>query len=450
MPGSRPRGHGTALGAWVFGALWLVSLAAMQWSVARFRVLIVAVLVTAAVALWVWVWRRGVVHLTPPVVGVIGAGTAAITLLVPVFTYAPAPVAAWILAGHAVGVVLVTSVLLVAVRLGRPGGPAVAVTLVALTHAAIASAAIRRSPAPRIDVWVILQQAVDALAQGENIYGRDWVGSPGVSDSFTYLPWTAVLLAPGRLLGGDVRWAMLAWSLLGIAGIWRLAGPARWVAAAVAMMVYLAPGVLTQADQGWTEPLLLTLLIWWAVLVRRGHPWWAVLPLALACASKQHLVLVLPILLAWRGFGPARTMATAGLAAALMAPWVVRDPASFLHDTVVLLVEFHPIRFANTLYVLILNVLGTAPPFWLTALVVAVSLGGALLLVRRPDADLDSVLRVCAAVLLTASLVNKQAFYNQFWLAAGLVALSLVAGSLSGCGPVGRDCSPSPRRARRC
>ena len=147
--------------------------------------------------------------------------------------------------------------------------------------------------------------------------------------------------------------------------------PARWVAAAVAMMVYLAPGILTQADQAWTEPLLLTLLIWWAVLVQRGQTWWAVLPLALACASKQHLALVLPVMFAWRCFGPARTMAAAGLAGAIMSPWVVRDPGAFLHDTVLLLVEFHPIRFANTLYLLALNLLEAAPPFWLTALVVA-------------------------------------------------------------------------------
>jgi hypothetical protein len=430
----------------VFGILWLASLTAMQWSVVRFRVLIVAVLTLSTVALWVWAVRRSPVRLGKEVVLALGLGTAGVTLLVPVFTHAPAPARTWILVGQAVGVVLVAAVLFATARDTAGGGPAVAMGLVALTHTALTVSAVRHSPAPRIDVWVVLQQAADALARGENLYGRTWVDSPGVDDAFTYLPWTAVLLAPGRLLAGDVRWAMLAWSLLGLVGIWRLAGSARWVAAAVAMLVYLAPGTLTQVDQAWTEPMLLTLLIWWAALVQRGHGWWAVLPLALACASKQHLVLLLPVLLAWRGFGPARSLATGGLAAVLMSPWFVRDPGAFVHDTVTLLVEFHPIRFANTLYLLALNVFGVTLPFWLTGLVVATALACAVWLVRRPQVELAWVLRICGAVLLTASIVNKQAFYNQFWLVAGLVAVSLAvdASGITTCGGRGRSATAHP------
>ncbi|MCA1781641.1 MAG: hypothetical protein ABR500_15435 [Dermatophilaceae bacterium] len=425
MHGSPTRERTIATSTVVFALVWLAALTAMQWSVVRYRSLIVAVLLITTVALWVWVTRRATVRITPSVVAALGLGTASVTLVVPVFTYAVEPARTWILVVHAVGVLLVTAILLTASRPTGRRGPLAAIGVVALTHTAIAAFAIRHSPAPRIDVWVVLQQAADAMALGENIFGRAWVGSPGVDDAFTYLPWTAVLLAPGRLVGGDVRWALLGWTLLGLVGIWRLAGPARWVAAAIAMLVLLAPGTLTQVDQAWTEPLLLTLVIWWAVLVQRGHAWWAVLPLALACASKQHLALLLPILLVWRGFGPARTVATGALAAAFMTPWIAANPGAFLHDTVILLVEFHPIRFANTLYLLALNVFGVTLPFWLTGLVVAAALGTAVWLARRPQVDLASVLRICAAVLLTASMVNKQAFYNQFWLVAGLVAVSL-------------------------
>ena len=63
---------------------------------------------------------------------------------------------------------------------------------------AVGVLAIRTDPAPDIDVWVTVQQASDALARGVNFYEVTWVGSPGVDDAFTYLPWTAVLLAPGR------------------------------------------------------------------------------------------------------------------------------------------------------------------------------------------------------------------------------------------------------------
>ena len=135
-------------------------------------------------------------------------------------------------------------------------------------------------------------------------------------------------------------------------------------------LLLLAPGTLTQVDQAWTEPLLLAGIVWWAVLVRRDRAWWAVIPLALACASKQHLALLLPILLVWRPFGWRRTVATGALTGVLLLPWFLAGPSDFVHDTISLLVSFHPIRFANTLYLLALNTFGVTLPFWLTGLVV--------------------------------------------------------------------------------
>jgi hypothetical protein len=233
-------------------------------------------------------------------------------------------------------------------------------------------------------VWVTLQQAADGLGRGENFYAMSWSGSPGIQDAFTYLPWTAVLLAPGRWLFGDIRWALVFWMLVAVGGTWLLARPAPpqrvtapaveaqlmsdtrsgrgrgalpvdslagsawvWVAAAVTALLVFAPGTLTQLDQAWTEPLLLAGIVWWAVLVGRGRAWWAVLPLALACASKQHLALLLPILLVWKPFGWQRVVGTGALTGALIAPWFLASPADFVHDTVSLLVSFHPIKFAN-------------------------------------------------------------------------------------------------------
>jgi hypothetical protein len=198
----------------------------------------------------------------------------------------------------------------------------------------------------------------------------------------------------------------------------------------VVALLLLAPGTLTQVDQAWTEPLLLAGIVWWAVLVSRGSEraaWWAVVPLALACASKQHLALLLPVLLVWRPFGVRRTLATGALTGLLIAPWFLAGPADFLHDTVTLLVSFHPIRFANTLYLLALNTFGVTLPFWVTGLVVLGALGTAVAVVWRRQPALPEVLRWLALVLLVANLVNKQAFYNQFWLAGALVVVSLAA-----------------------
>ena len=417
----------------VLAALWLACLGVLQWSVVRFRLPIVLTLTLGAVGLGIWLWRRTEIRSAPPwLVPVVLLASVATTWTVPLFSYLRGgSLTAGLVALSVVGVG--AAALLVQPSAARAR---TAYGLAVLGHVVTAAIATVGDPAPRIDVWVTLQQASDALARGENFYDMSWTDSPGIQDAFTYLPWTTVLLAPGRWLGGDVRWAIAFWSVVLFVGIWALARPrpgdapasARATALRAAVPVtalVVAPGTLTQIDQAWTEPLLAAGLVWWAVLVRRGHAWWAVVPLALACASKQHLALLLPLLLLWRPFGPRRAVATGALTGVLIAPWFLASPSDFVHDTVTLLVGFHPIRFANTWYLYFLNEHGVTLPFWVTGLVVLGALGVAAWLIARRQPGVDELLRWFAFVLLAANLVNKQAFYNQYWLSAALVAISL-------------------------
>ena len=423
--------------SWAFAVSWLAYFTALQWSVVRFKVPIVVILTTCAVALALWQWRRSRVVLTPAALVLMLGGSALATLVVPLFSYLEGP------GLTASRVILIVGPLAVAALLwpGREAHARAAFVVALAAYVAVGVLAIRTDPAPDIDVWVTVQQASDALARGVNFYAVTWVGSPGVDDAFTYLPWTAVLLAPGRWLLGDVRWALILWTVVSAVGVWALAtrprdggrvtaaprrtpGP-RWRGAALVALLLFAPGTLTQVDQAWTEPLLLAGLVWWLVLVDRDRAWWAVIPLALACASKQHLALMLPVLLLWRPFGVRRTIATGALTALLIAPWFLASPQDFLHDTVTLLVSFHAILFANTLYLLALNVFGVALPFWITGVVVLGALTLVMLAVHRRQPDPGELLRWLALLLLVANLVNKQAFYNQFWLTGALVVVSL-------------------------
>ena len=435
-PASGPSTRSVAVSTFAFPLAWLAFFTALQWSVVRYRVPIVVTLTAATVALAVWQWAGWRVRLTRPAVAVMLAGSALATLAVPLFSYlAPSGLAL-------ASTVLVAAPLLCAILLSGNGARAGwAAALVAVTgYAVCAATAVVSSPRPRIDVWVLLQQAADAVARGENFYAMSWSGSPGIQDAFSYLPWTAVLLAPGRWLFGDVRWALAFWTLVAVAGVWLLAHDATrrpggtgaqgrtpwvWTAAAVTALLVFAPGTLTQLDQAWTEPLLLAGLGWWAVLVQRDRAWWAVVPLALACASKQHLALLLPVLLLWRPFGWRRSVATGALTGALVAPWFLASPSDFVHDTISLLVRFHPIKFANTLYLLALNTFGVTLPFAVTGVAVLGTLAAVCWTVWRRQPGPDAVLRWLALVLLVANLVNKQAFYNQFWLVGALVVVSL-------------------------
>src|SRR4051794_7799606 len=312
--------------ALVLGAAWLAWFGVLQWSVVRFRVPIVLTLTVCAALLGWWLARRLVVDVPRWLAPAVVAASVVITLTVPLFSYLRG---GWLTASLAV---LTTGGLGCAILLTRPGRRAAvaAYALAVLTHTVLAVVAIVGDRAPKIDVWVVLQQGADALGRGDNVYTQQWTNSPGVQDFFPYLPWMAVLTAPGRWLAGDVRWAVLFWSLVLFAGLWALARGRVERAAAVTAVLVLAPGTLTQVDQAWTEPVLAALIVWWAVLVRRGNAWWAVLPLALACASKQHLALLAPVLLVWRPFGAWRTLATGALAGLLMLPWVLADAAAFV------------------------------------------------------------------------------------------------------------------------
>jgi hypothetical protein len=419
--------------------VWVGYFTALQWSVVRYRLGIVTVVASAAVLLSTAVVRRW----RPPTVprGVLAAGLLAcglVTEVVPFFSYtAPGE-------RRALAHVMAAGCLLAAAALAAPDGRrpwtdgrALAAGVAVLTFAVVSATAIVLDPAPRIDVWVTLQQAADGLAHD----------SPGIQDAFTYLPWTAVLLAPGRWLAGDVRWALLVLTLVAFACAVALGarGSRRaWTssgALTAVTLLALAPGTITQSEQAWTEPMLLAALAGWALLVRRGYAWWAVLPLALGCASKQHLALLLPVLACWHAFGWRRTVATAGLTGTLVLPWFLADPAAMWHDTVSLLVGFHPIRFANTLYIAARHELGWTPPFWLTGLVVLGLLVTACLVVRRRQPDLGELLGWLALLLLVATLVNKQGFYNQYWLVAALVALGIAAagGAAEGAAGGGSD-----------
>lgn len=469
--------------ALVLAVAWLAFFTALQWSVVRYRVPIVAVLTAATFGLGLWQWLGWRVRLTPPAVCGMLAGSALATAVVPLFSYLAPP-------GRAVATsALVVAPLAAAALLwpGRARRPAAAAVVAGLGYAVAGASAIVSDPAPKIDVWVVLQQGSDALARGESFYEVSWSGSPGVQDAFTYLPWTTVLLAPGRWLLGDVRWALLLWGLVAAAGVWALAhsspgrpvddpanrrvdGPGHrpadrasgaapgtrhtavamtWRGAAAIALVLLAPGTLTQLDQSWTEPLLFAGLVWWAVLVRRGHAWWAVVPLALACASKQHLALLLPALLLWREFGARRALATGALTGALIAPWFLAGPADFVNDTITILVSFHPIRFANTLYLLALNTFGVALPFYVTGVAVLGTLAAVAWTVWRRQPSLEVLLRWLALVLLAANLFNKQAFYNQFWLAGALVVLSLAVPPPAASAAAPTDWLAGPGRGRR-
>jgi len=442
--------------------LVVVAAALVTHSVVRYRPGLVLGYTLLAALLGISLWRSRTTR--PPSTGAWALAlvvAAAMAMRVHAFTYLSGTQASGVRQLTAL-TALATAALLVS---GHRRAGALAVGAALTGYLLCAVLLVHEDPRPHIDVWVTLQQGSEGLFHGKDLYTQHWVGSPGMKNEFTYLPWTAVLVAPAWLVAHDVRWALIACTGLcaGIALALTGAGPRAWwrpgrsliaedlprtpragtadeqavdprpavpgptpagAGHGAAALLLLLPGTCTQVEQAWTEPLLLACLSLWAWAVHRGRSRTAVLALGLGLACKQHLVLVLVLAAAWRRFGVRKAAASALVAGVLVLPWVIASPGDMWHDTVSVLVNFPPIRFADTLYLLAMHEFGWQPPFWLTGAVVLAVLGTSCRALRHRDVDAVAVLRWIAFVLLVANLVNKQAFYNQYWLSIALVVMS--------------------------
>jgi hypothetical protein len=416
--------------------VWAALSTANLYSVARFSYWTVAAATLAlpAVIAVVVATRRGGLG-APPRAVVSGALLAVAVAIEQMRFFSYMPVEQRELAVHVVaGTCVVVAVLWV---LAQRHTDRAALGLAAACFLLTSWLVIHYDPAPRIDVWVGLDQGTSGLLEGRNPYSTTWTGSPGVKDAFTYLPMTAVLLAPFNWVLGDVRWGLTAALLLTAWLLPRLdrGGTGQPALRAASLLILLTPGQLVQSEQSWTEPLLLLLLLGVLWALRDGRPVLAVVLLAVALATKQHVALLLPILACWRPLGVRRAVLAAVGGGLLCLPWFLASPSDFWRDTVTLLVDFPPLRLSPDLYIAAYRN-GWTPPFWLTGVIVLTALALTAWVVRRTQPPLWRLALCLAAALLTVNLVNKQTFYNQYWLVGSLLLVALAtarpAGSAAG------------------
>ena len=274
---------------------------------------------------------------------------------------------------------------------------------------------------PGIDVWFLTQGAADSIVHGFDMYLGHWPESGGIDHGFPYLPGVGLLLAPFRVVGLDVRHGMLLAALLAAVLVWRSA-PGRsgpWLA----VLIVAVPGFPTLIAYGWTEPILLLPLALVFVLMRAGRPGWATLAFLVALATKQHVLLVCPVLAAWPAFGLRRVLLAVAGAAALTVPWFLVAPHAFLDGALWLNLHLAPRRDSLSLFTVAMDQ-GWRPPFALVGTVTLAAM--AVVVVRlRASASPSKVGLASAWVLGVFHLVNKQSFYNEWWLTITLLAVAL-------------------------
>lgn len=327
------------------GGAWVAAFAMLQWSVVRFEVPIVLTLTGCAALLGFSLAQRGGYAGSVPTAVVVAVllSSALVTWRVPLFTYVPAGPRTAILVTIALAAVL-TSLLLARPTRRRC---VTAYGIAVLTIVAVAAQAIIADPTPRIDVWHLLNEGADVLKDGGNIYTATWPQSPGVKDAFTYLPWTLVLLAPGRWFAGDARWMLLIWSLVLLLALALLASgrPHAWWRAGVAAAA--DPRSSPDPSPRSTKPDRAAARRAPGAVGRARRPRSGLVGGHPACSPARVSSIWSswsPLFLLWSRFGWKRTLATGALSAALIAPFALADLPAFVHDTITLLLGFHPIR----------------------------------------------------------------------------------------------------------
>lgn len=397
---------------------WAVMSFADGHTVGTYTPLSVALMTAGVALLSVPALASGRFPLTAPSRLELGAALLVLVALYPVATIAPAnesglgQVAAMILLGLGTALALLSWSRRAAVLGGTVG---------VLSCVVAGAVMINRNADPHVDVLFLTQGAADSIVHGFDMYLGHWASPHGIRDGFPYLPGVGLILAPFRLVGLDVRYGLLLATAAAAVLMWRIAprplGP--WHA----LLVFAVPGWPTLVAFAWTEPLLLLPLLLVFLFVRNGRPTWAVVAFAIALCTKQHVLLLCPVLAAWPAFGLRRVCVAGGAASLVILPWFLVGPHSFLDGALWLNLRLEPRRDSLSLFTSAIEQ-GWHPPFALVGAVTVFALTLAVLVLRR-HATPPLVALACAWVLAVFHLVNKQSFYNEWWLVITLVVVAL-------------------------
>jgi len=292
--------------------------------------------------------------------------------------------------------------------------------LLFVAGAVLRFAAAVGAPDPGIDVFRAQEEAADHLLAGRNPYTAEY-SDPGAP---FYPPLPFLVGVPLRAAGWDVRLGNAACDLLAALALFAAAGAGkqRLLGGLLAAAYLHFPRVPLIMELAWYEPMLAALLGVGALLVARGWRLGYVV-LGLTMTGKQYVVVVLPPMLkAWRGRRLALLLGTAAAAAAVLLPFYLWDPSAFVQRVVHYHLKHHIRLEGVTLQAAALNRFDTEIPRWLLFWPVLGLIG---LVAWRTPSGRTSPAPWMATSLLIFCLFFSQAFLNYFYLCQYLMLLGL-------------------------
>ena len=320
-----------------------------------------------------------------------------------------------------------------------------AIYLLIVAHLVIGVALLRQSPDPDIDVYHVTRDSCLAMSRGVDPYSitfeRVYKNNPEwerefypagfiVGDrtdfGYPYMPLSFMADYSAQVLTGDFRMAHLVAIDVAAALLASMSGP---FAAAGAVVLLLTPRVFYVVEYAWAEPIVVVCLAWVVWCAWRKSTWLAYAT-GLLLVSKQHMVLVAPMILfllprplEWRSsISFMARAAVTGLVVTL--PLVLWNWHAFYHSAVELQIK-NPFRSDSLNFAAMLDRDGHGEiPNW-------VSFGAALAAVmlalwrlpRTPAAFAAGV----GGVYLAFFVLAKQAFCNYYFLIIGALCCAIAA-----------------------
>jgi hypothetical protein len=300
--------------------------------------------------------------------------------------------------------------------------------LILVAHAGLSYWILQASPQSPVDVFLFQQESSAALVRGRNpytvaylnVYGPDTpfyapelIVGRYVTFSFPYFPLSLLLVAPGYLLAGDIRYAHMA--SLTLAGA--LIGYSRpgVIAAGAAVLMLFTPRVFLILEVGWTEPVVVLLLaatVFAAMRSPRAMP----VVYGLLLAVKQYLVFALPVgyLLARATRRRPLNVLAVGIAvaAAITIPFFLWNPQRFIDSVVTL--QFHqPFRLDSLSIPAWLVTQGWRPMSGVVALAAGAAAVPVAWWLTRPT--VSGAVTALAFIYFVFFVMNKQAFANYYF-----------------------------------
>ena len=294
-------------------------------------------------------------------------------------------------------------------------------------------ATLHVSPAPGIDVWDLQNRGALALLRGENPYVTVTVPDTDPENvmiiPYVYPPTALYAGVLGLVIGGDVRFAMLAavmitgFALRSIARRSPLSLPSV-AEDAPALFFWLTPVLCLVLELSWIDPIQIMLLSV-AVAAHVGkRPVLTAIAFGIALSSKQSMFWLIPLSGFVLRFTVRQWLIMAGTAAALVFPFVLLDWRRLKYANFDFMTALPPRSDALCLAVWCKRTFHAVFPAQIAFLLSACTVGFASWKMRG---SVSAFARSVALTYLVFFFFNKWAFANYYFLLTGLTALAAAA-----------------------